>query len=110
MEKSQKVDAIVEILEELDPFWGSVETLAERIIDALEQQQQITRYILESGNHQKFDPFGDTVQFDHAVLTFEVSIRTMGRITCEGIKDYLERKHEVVSIEEIDTMHVVRKL
>jgi hypothetical protein len=106
MEKSQKVNAIVEILQELDPFWGSVETLAERIIDTLEQQR-MNRVILESGKHMQY---GDTVQTDHTIKTFEVSIRTMGRITCEGIKDYLERKHEVVSIEEIDTMHVVRKL
>lgn len=107
MEKSKKVDAIVEILQEteLSDDFGRVETLAEKIIDALEQQ--ITRYILESGNHMQY---GDTVQTDHTIKTFEVSIRTMGRITCEGIKDYLERKHEVVSIAEIDTMHVVRKL
>lgn len=108
MEKSKKVDAIVEILQEteLSDDFGRVETLAEKIIDALEQQR-MNRVILESGNHMQY---GDTVQTDHTIKTFEVSIRTMGYITCEGIKDYLERKHEVVSIAEIDTMHVVRKL
>ncbi len=86
-------------------LFGKIENIAEQIFDALEQQR-MNRVVLESGKHMQY---GDTVQNDHTIKTFEVSVRTMGHITCEGIKDLIQTKHEVVEIEEIDSLRVVRK-
>ena len=53
---------------------------------------------------------GDTVQVDHNVTTFVVTIRSMGSVGVESIKDLIERKFEVVDIKETDQQLMVKKL
>jgi hypothetical protein len=43
---------------------------------------------------------GETVMVDHSVQTFTVQIRTMNGLPVETLKDYLQRKYEVVNITE----------
>lgn len=51
---------------------------------------------------------GETVTTDHSVRTFTVQVRSMGTVSVDSIKDLIERRHEVVSIEEGDLTLYVR--
>ncbi len=51
---------------------------------------------------------GQTVTVDHTVTSFTVTIRTMGSISAQDVKDQLQKKWEVTHIEEGDsTMYVL---
>jgi len=45
---------------------------------------------------------GMTVTLDHSVQVFTVAVRSMGRVGTDTIKNLIEKRHEVVRIEEID--------
>lgn len=53
---------------------------------------------------------GQTVQFDHSVQTFTVSVRSMGGVGIDTIKNLIEKRHEVVAIEEVANKIGVYKL
>lgn len=42
---------------------------------------------------------------DHTVKTFIVTVRTTSNVGTETIKDLIEKKHEVVFIEETSSEH-----
>ena len=45
---------------------------------------------------------GQTVSLDHSVQKFEVIVRSCSGIGVQSLKDLIQRKYEVVSIEEKD--------
>jgi len=51
---------------------------------------------------------GETVTLDHSVQTFIVKVRSLGHVSPNTIKDLIEKRHEVVSIEQTDELTVVR--
>ena len=51
---------------------------------------------------------GVTVTGDHTVKTFTVTVRSMGVVGPTTIKDLIEKKIEVVSVEEVDATVYVR--
>lgn len=51
---------------------------------------------------------GQTVLVDHTIRTFTVSVRSMNDVGANTIKDLIEKKFEVVSIEETDCVHMVK--
>ena len=53
-------------------------------------------------------PPGRTVTADHTVKTFTVTVRSMGAVGPTTIKDLIEKKLEVVSVEEVDSVVYVR--
>lgn len=44
----------------------------------------------------------NTVTVDHTVQTFTVVIRSMGSVHPDTIKDFLQRRYEVVECKETD--------
>jgi hypothetical protein len=55
--------------------------------------------------------YGDTVSVDHTVTTFVVTVRASSiSVGCDTIKDLIESRHEVVSIQQIDKTNMVVKL
>jgi len=50
---------------------------------------------------------GMTVTLDHSVQVFTVVVRSMGRVGADTIKNLIEKRHEVVRIEEIDSIRFV---
>lgn len=44
-------------------------------------------------------PEGQTLSVDHHVREFKVVIRSMNRISPEGVKDFLQRRWEVLECE-----------
>ena len=57
-------------------------------------------------------PIGDgqTVQVDHTIKTFTVSVRSMSNVGADTIKNLIEAKFEVVEIKETDGVHMVKRL
>ncbi len=53
---------------------------------------------------------GDTVQVDHNVTTFVVSVRSMTNVGIETIKNLIQQKFEVVEINIADKKYMVKKL
>ena len=49
-----------------------------------------------------------TVTTDHVVQTFTVTVRSMQRRSVSEIKDAIEKRYEVVSIEEMDAVTFVQ--
>jgi len=45
---------------------------------------------------------GKTVQLDHSTQKIEVVIRSCSGVGLQDLKDLIQRRHEVVSIKEID--------
>jgi hypothetical protein len=52
---------------------------------------------------------GQTVLIDHTIRTFVVQVRSTTQVGVDTIKDLIEKKHEVVSIEMTDGVHMVTK-
>jgi hypothetical protein len=46
---------------------------------------------------------GETVTVDHSVQVFTVVVRSMSRVGPDTIKNLIEKRHEVVKVEEIDS-------
>lgn len=49
-----------------------------------------------------------TVTVDHTVQTFVVTVRSMGRVSSETIKNLIEKKYEVCNITEQGSTAYVR--
>ncbi len=43
---------------------------------------------------------GETVLVDHTVKSFMVTVRSINKVGCEDIKNLIEKKFEVVQIDE----------
>lgn len=45
---------------------------------------------------------------DHSVTSFVVAVRSINTVGPDSIKNLIEKKFEVISIEETDLVHMVR--
>lgn len=50
---------------------------------------------------------GKTFTVDHTVTKFEIKLRSNARVSLSVLKRLLQEKYEVVSIEAVDTHHIV---
>lgn len=53
---------------------------------------------------------GDTVQVDHNVSVFSVSVRSLSNIGTETIKNLIEKKYEVTDVQQVEQTFMVHKL
>lgn len=53
---------------------------------------------------------GHTVQVDHNVTTFVVSVRSMTNVGPETIKDLIQKKFEVTDIRQVSQDFAVKRL
>jgi hypothetical protein len=61
-----------------------------------DQHKPMYRYL--NGQPLKDEHNGKTLEIDHTVTTFLVSIRHMGNLSEATVKDLIEKRHEVVGI------------